>query len=458
MGNVYIASSLAAQGSASSREIHVPTTVAHDDPRCLKNWLLVWLVLLNAPFAVFWYTGGPLRAPEIIAAATVAMVVRNASYSIRLLTFVALITWSSIRCVSGLFALSMTNIIDSVTLLETMNPTASLEYQYAGGLIITTLAGAVLLLKRGAAFKSAPMVLIAAFCTLVFAATDTAAKWHSRGSYGRKAPEGAAFESGIAKSGILKATTKRRHIIVVVVEALGQPSDPVGARLLLKPWGDPRLLSHYTVEHGTSAYFGSTTNAEIRELCGRWGDFDAVLQRPDRTCLPFELEKAGYETTAIHSFSGKLFQRSEWYPNVGFQNMLFSQDLLQLGARKCEGVFAGACDPDVPKILAQRLKNASKPQLLYWLTVNSHLPVLRRDGRCHEYSPELAKAARMACRVLRIYDDVASALIEEIVAEGFPDADILLVGDHMPPFFDRWNRSKFDPARVPWIILKRRAN
>jgi hypothetical protein len=77
-----------------------------------------------------------------------------------------------------------------------------------------------------------------------------------------------------------------------------------------------------------------------------------------------------------------------------------------------------------------------------------------RTERCDTYSPALATNYPMACRLLRIYDDVARAMVPEITAKDFPPTDILLVGDHMPPFFDRWNRSQFDAHRVPWILLR----
>ena len=60
----------------------------------------------------------------------------------------------------------------------------------------------------------------------------------------------------------------------------------------------------------------------------------------------------------------------------------------------------------------------------------------------------------MICRQYAIFDDIDRALIKEITASDFPEADILLVGDHMPPFFDRHHRSQFDPERVPWLYLK----
>lgn len=422
----------------------------------LCNWALVWIILFNGPGLIFWYIGGPLRAPEIVAAATVGILVRKASFSVRLLTFVSLLGLSVISMITQLFMLPIDNLLSSWKLLETMNPASSLEYLLATAMIVAIIALAVPLLKRDGTFRSGSMLLIAAFGSVFFAATDTAAKWHSRGSYERKTPDGVMFESGVARSGILQAANNRRHMIIVVVEALGQPLNSSHAELLMEPWSDPQLRSRYLVQHGTTRYFGSTTNGEIRELCARWGNYDTVLRHHDPACLPHKLRQAGYATTAIHSFSGEFFQRKDWYPNIGFQRTLFSEDLQLLGAGFCEGVFPGACDADVPKIIARHLKTASNPQLLYWLTLNSHLPVMPQDGRCHEYSPELAKEARMTCRVFRVYDNVARALITEIIEDDFPAADILVVGDHMPPFFDYWNRSKFDSEHVPWIMLRRR--
>jgi len=160
----------------------------------------------------------------------------------------------------------------------------------------------------------------------------------------------------------------------------------------------------------------------------------------------------------MHSFQGPFFKRNIWYPNVGFENQEFAKELQKRGARECGGVFPGACDRDIPKLMADNLKKAEGPQFLYWLTVNSHLPVPPGKNlnveNCSRVSPVLAEEYPMICRQFAIWDDVDTALIAQITAEDFPEADILIVGDHMPPYFDRHNRSQFDPERVPWLYLK----
>ena len=209
---------------------------------------------------------------------------------------------------------------------------------------------------------------------------------------------------------------------------------------------------------GETTYFNSTTAGEMRELCGRWSDYYEVLDAADDSCLPARLAEAGYETKAYHSFTGSFFDRTQWYPNIGFQQQQFAEDLVQRGTRECGGVFPGVCDRDVPALLAQDLKAADKPQFVYWLTVNAHLPVppgMNLDvGRCERISPALAEDYPMICRQFSLFDQMDRAIITEITASDFPPTDILIVGDHMPPYYDRHHRSQFAPDRVPWLLLK----
>ena len=76
--------------------------------------------------------------------------------------------------------------------------------------------------------------------------------------------------------------------------------------------------------------------------------------------------------------------------------------VLKRAAREGGGVFPGACDQDVPALLAKDLKAAEKPQFVYWLTVNSHRPVppemsLDADDRS-PISNTLAAEYPMICR------------------------------------------------------------
>ena len=71
-------------------------------------------------------------------------------------------------------------------------------------------------------------------------------------------------------------------------------------------------------------------------------------------------------------------------------------------------------------------------------------------------SPILARDFPQICRQFNIWHDIDSAMVKQITAADFPDSDILLVGDHMPPYFDLHHRTQFDPEHVPYLYLRRK--
>lgn len=175
-------------------------------------------------------------------------------------------------------------------------------------------------------------------------------------------------------------------------------------------------------------------------------------------CLPARYDRAGYETTAWHSFSGWFFERTAWWPKLGFEHTKFAEDMKQMGARPCGGVFPGACDTDVPALIADQLKRGGKPQMHYWVTLNSHLPVLDDPSlgttNCSYGGAALADGPPMLCRIYVIHHQLADALTKMALDPALPPTDILIVGDHMPPFFQRGARVRYAGDRVPWILLK----
>ncbi len=62
----------------------------------------------------------------------------------------------------------------------------------------------------------------------------------------------------------------------------------------------------------------------------------------------------------------------------------------------------------------------------------------------------------MICRLFSLWSQVNDGLADVLADPTLPATDVLLVGDHPPPFFDRSQRNQFDPERVPWVLLKRK--
>lgn len=290
---------------------------------------------------------------------------------------------------------------------------------------------------------------------------DYWATGETRGSYKASAPAGTPIDSAVLQNAITPASVQAQNLIVVIVEALGEPVEPVDRAIFARTWGAQRWSARYAVTTGKSLYFGSTTNAELREWCGVWADqysFDFDSAR----CLPADFAKAGFTTTAMHSFTGDFFDRETWYPQIGFQRSLFAPELHRAGAGDCGGVFPGACDRDVPAIIGRMLReNPAQRQVIYWLTLNSHLPVPADEGLrttdCRIGPADWNKKFPMLCRNYQLQQILADAIHAEVMNPSFPEADILIVGDHMPPFFPRATRTRYDSAVVPWIYLRHRA-
>jgi len=426
----------------------------------LGNWLLVWVIIANAGFAAMWLIGAPPRWAEIVAIGALGLAVRERPWWVRFTAFCAAMAYSLLSFVAGLFNLAITSLVHSLKFFGELSPAQSAEYMLGAGVVAVLIGLAGLALRRPQSFTDMRLVVLAIGGVGLVAGADRAVNLGMQGHYNRAAAAGAPFDSAVAQSGFgAPAGAASRNLLLVVVESLGEPvGNAEMRRLLFARYRQPAVTGRFELESGTTPYFHSTTSGEIRELCGRWGDYYELLDRADDGCLPARLARQGFETSAYHSFTGEFFERSAWYPNIGFDRRFFAPELVAEGMRECGGVFPGACDRDVPRLLAERLKAAERPQFVYWLTLNSHLPVppgrnLEVD-RCERVSPRLAAEYPMICRQFALWDALDAALVEQITAPDFPPTDILIVGDHMPPYFDRHHRSQFAPDRVPWLMLR----
>lgn len=427
--------------------------------RQLANWLLCWILLPNLAFASLWFVGGPPRYPEILATGVVGLIVRRSSFALKYGAFVATLAYSVLTFISAMFNLAIASVFLSIEFMMELRPSASLEYVVVALLLVATLAAAWRLLKLPTAFELPWEVIAAAAAICSVAGLDEWISHGSRGSYKRLAPNGTPFSSASSQTRFGAAPTQR-NLLLIVVESMGLPREAALRQRLLSVWQRPEIADRYSFDFGSTPYFGSTTTGEIRELCGVWGDYPA-FKDGRHACLPARLAERGYRTTAVHSFAGDFFDRLQWYPNVGFQRQLFRDDLFAAGASGCSGVFPGACDRDVPPILAHQLKQEGK-QFVYWLTVNTHLPVpidgSLRTGDCARFDANLADAHPMSCRMFSLWNQLSAKLAVLLSDPSLPPMDILIVGDHAPPFFDANERALYDPEHVPWIMLRQREN
>ena len=424
-----------------------------------RNWFLSWLVLPNLPYLPATILGGPPRYPEIVICAAAGLAVRRLPYAVRVATFVAMMGLMLASFIARMFNMNLAMLMSVAPLVLGINPLASPEYVMGAALQLLTLAGACWMLRYRSDFKGSAWLLAGIGLALLAAGGDYAKSRAAMGSYARFPPADAPFSSATRQADLLGLADGKTNIMLVMVEAMGEPRDPALRARLDAMWMRPELARKYAVTRGSTQYYGSTTSGEMRELCERWGNYPEITS-DEPGCLPSLLARRGYQTTSFHAFHSNFFERYRWYPLVGFQRSVFGDQLLKEGARLCPNVFAGACDTDVPRTIASKLQSASKPQFIYWLTLNSHLPIVENrelgTENCARLGGKMDHAFPMVCRLFAVWENTADALIRTVNRPDFPPTHILIVGDHMPPLTHQGSRLQFEPDRVPWILLRSR--
>lgn len=250
------------------------------------------------------------------------------------------------------------------------------------------------------------------------------------------------------------------RLILIVVESWGIPQDEVLRQRIRDIFRDPSIALKYDTTWGEVPFFASTVPGEMRELC-RVETFRKVpqLEKIDvDACLPNLLGSAGYKTIAMHNFKGSFFSRYSWYPKLGFGQVLFQDEMHELDSELglCGHTFRGFCDADMPELIDKHLLGKSDKSFVYWVTLNSHLPVSEPNHPsemtwCGEI-PSL-EGKTTVCKVQTWVQSTMSAIADFAAAQEAGEVGIIVVGDHAPPILHLDSRSAFDGAKVPSLIL-----
>jgi hypothetical protein len=246
--------------------------------------------------------------------------------------------------------------------------------------------------------------------------------------------------------------------VLVIVESWGNSTDETIRQSLVQPY-EAGLGGRFTIKEGTVPFHGATISGEDRELCGLSGARRVmVAQATDfRDCLPDELRGLGFHTIAIHGNHGSFYRREEWYPRAGFEEIWFKLKLESAGLPDCVGAFKGVCDAAIADWIGNRLGQPDPvPRFVYWVTLNSHLPVpspppLPTFAPCNK---DISLASDLAlCNWYRLILNVHQSLASLAAHQGPRPAVYVIVGDHSPPFSEAAVRNSFDQNNVPYVIL-----
>lgn len=249
------------------------------------------------------------------------------------------------------------------------------------------------------------------------------------------------------------------NVVLVVVESWGKIHDQLLEEDLIQPYEQPDIRRKYDVVRGDVIFSGATIGAETRELCNSKIGF-GIIHRADvmsHVCLPAKMSEYGYQTTAIHGFSGYMFQRNIWYPKLGFEEVWFQNRLKKEGLGTCPGAFVGICDTDISGWIGKRLQlSTHEPQFLYWVTLNSHLPLqspnyLKSRVSCSLNSLLMDQPA--LCAWFQILSSVHQSIYRAAIQPLKRPTVFIIVGDHAPPFSDTSLRNLFSEDMVPYVVL-----
>lgn len=241
--------------------------------------------------------------------------------------------------------------------------------------------------------------------------------------------------------------------------------------IIMESWGLPNNIEEYkhqvatikqnqhlkVLHEGVVKYGGGTVTAELRELCDLYPSslsFNKVPVDKAVNCLPQRLKNLGYQTFSLHGASAQMYNRASWYPSIGLDTSYFLDTPLKI-VSKCYS-FPGFCDVDLFEPVGDLINNNEKI-FIYWLTLNSHIPYDSRDikNRDDSICINLNIKSIDRCIHFQLIKEFLDGISKNFGNNSFQGLEIILVGDHSPPFIKKDIREFFSPKReVPYLHLQ----
>ncbi|RXG96128.1 sulfatase-like hydrolase/transferase [Bradyrhizobium zhanjiangense] len=436
-------------------------TLDSPNVRLLAGGLLIPNLISLATMASLVDIGLPPRTIAIALYASIAILARRIPFMLTVALFLAVLTFDIVQTLSLMFGIGLSDLMAAVDHARRINFFASpLYFALIVTLVMTTGLSLACLRPRAMLLNANIPVLF--FLAQAFGVMDYVSNasphYHFGSTMGRNEPiQSAAEVSGFRQA----AGADGNNVVLVIVESLGYLKDQNARTRIAEPLYDQSLTRDYTITSGKTVYFGSTTSGEMRELCNTRTFYTEYVQNDTNTCLPDLLAARGYSNIAVHGFAGGMFEREQWYPTIGFDQELFRDELVKTTRRVCGSAFAGACDADLAPVISAASREAGKqgkPRFIYWLTLNTHIPVAPgqalTDFHCETDGGVFGRPK--VCRMAELWHDVFAVVAKIARDPAVAPADILVVGDHAPPFWSRHDRAQFEPGQVAWYRLQPR--
>lgn len=427
----------------------------------LAGGVLLPNLLSLATLGSFIDIGLPPRSAAILLYACLAMLARRIPFALTVLMFLCVLAFDIVRTISLMFNLAPAELLAALDQVRRIHFFASPLYiTLISAMTVTTAASLYSLSQRAKLLRGNVYLLFGV--TLALASldyvTNVSANYQFGSMFGRNQPVVAAADvSGFNKV----AGANGRNVVMVMVESLGYLKDAKARERIAAPLYTPAIAKRYRVTSGHTTYYGSTTAGEMRELCDTRAYYADFAPKHGHSCLPNRLDRRGYTSIAVHAFSGGMFDRKDWYPEVGFKKELFGKTLIKQTGRTCGSAFLGACDAVLAPVITAASRQAAKsgkPRFLYWLTLNTHIPVppgeARTNFHCTRANNRFGQTT--VCRMAELWHDVFTVISKVALDPAVGPAEILVVGDHSPPLWSKRGRAQFAAGQVAWYRLSPR--
>ena len=244
--------------------------------------------------------------------------------------------------------------------------------------------------------------------------------------------------------------TAHDKVMLIINESWGEPNNAYIQEDILSP-----LLSNEkvkNVERDVFGFQGFTIAGELRELCQkRPVHFNLKNQKTGfEDCLPHYYKDLGYKTVAVHGAVSYMYDRTYWYPRVGFEELLFRDNNLNLPNSRCFS-FPGNCDKDIASVITTKFQNNEK-LFLYWLTLNTHSIYDNRDlytdlFDCNDFD---LRENSYSCNNLKLQKQFFHTLSNMVNDAAFKGTKVIVVSDHEPPIAGS-EEPVFYEGRIPYV-------
>lgn len=260
-------------------------------------------------------------------------------------------------------------------------------------------------------------------------------------------------QSAISRLGELgQGAAMPDKLLLIVVESWGLAHGEAENQFWRDLWRAPGLRQ---LDAGVVHSLGSTLQGEFRELCGMQPQTLRIDDVPhSEDCLPSRLRAQGWQTQAFHGASPRMYRRSDWYPQVGFEHLYFLPELMA-GGKLCANV-PGTCDHSIAERVVQTLREPGR-QFSYWMTLNSHTPYKLADLSSPDVPERVCPVLQLGgarCAHAALLYDFMQSLKDALLRNPVPGLRIVLVGDHEPKFFDADSRDAFIEGQVPYLVIE----